>query len=406
MRKAVLFLLCLIVLITCSGCLSLPLFPKEVFSGETADPNAYLTEFRNNTLFSDLPDYLRRDYGAIYSTIKDNFEKDNTVHFPDDNGGDSIENGLSVVLPDPLDSKSDIHRLYTAVFYDNPAFFYFSSIYSLEGTQEQTGLRYNRINLLCTMDAATRTQAMARLEQVTDEIIRDTPVGADDFEKERYLHDCLLMRCSYGEECRADRETEMDPYTAYGALVNGHAVCEGYSRGMQWLLSAAKIPCTLVTGRSVTDEEEHMWNVVTVNGKNYHLDATWDDYDSGPRYTYFNLDNAHLQSSHQTDAGQTITATCTSMDDNYHVRRGTYITGTDQEELAQAIARRINAGENTVELRLTAENYSLCLAILKSHTRTCQLVDPLLSERTLNNYQVKADPEEYILYFTVLSYDF
>lgn len=69
------------------------------------------------------------------------------------------------------------------------------------------------------------------------------------------------------------------PYSAYGALTEGSAVCQGYAQLMYKLLMVAGIPCKTVTGKVYMNGimEDHVWNVVKLKGKWYYLDATWDD---------------------------------------------------------------------------------------------------------------------------------
>lgn len=68
----------------------------------------------------------------------------------------------------------------------------------------------------------------------------------------------------------------------------GRRYARGYSRAMQLLLHEAGMKATLVGG---FDDQNvaHMWNMVTIDGRNYHLDATWDDSEDYPRHTFFNL---------------------------------------------------------------------------------------------------------------------
>lgn len=62
--------------------------------------------------------------------------------------------------------------------------------------------------------------------------------------------------------------------TAYGALANGKAVCQGYSLAYKLLLRRAGVPAVYVG----SDSMQHAWNMVQMenNGWN-HVDVTWDD---------------------------------------------------------------------------------------------------------------------------------
>ncbi len=68
--------------------------------------------------------------------------------------------------------------------------------------------------------------------------------------------------------------------TAYGALVNGKAVCEGYARLYKAVLNELGVNCELVSGYYIDGEafEPHMWNYVQdEEGKWYAVDVTMND---------------------------------------------------------------------------------------------------------------------------------
>jgi hypothetical protein len=87
----------------------------------------------------------------------------------------------------------------------------------------------------------------------------------------------------------AEGEVE-DPYihTAYGGVVTGNAVCEGYAKSFKVIMDKLNIPCVLVSGEANVGTEDdpvwqaHMWNYVKLDvGNNkkawYAIDVTWND---------------------------------------------------------------------------------------------------------------------------------
>ena len=73
-------------------------------------------------------------------------------------------------------------------------------------------------------------------------------------------------------------------YTAYAALINGTAVCQGYASLYYKLLDNMGINNTVVT----SNQMNHIWNLVEYNGKWYHIDTTWNDgSDKAPYTNYF-----------------------------------------------------------------------------------------------------------------------
>lgn len=86
-----------------------------------------------------------------------------------------------------------------------------------------------------------------------------------DFEKALYLNDYLAANCYYDET--------YSKYSAYNALVEGTAVCQGYSLAYQALLRKVGIRCDVIGSESLN----HAWNLIEINGKLYHVDVTWND---------------------------------------------------------------------------------------------------------------------------------
>ncbi len=69
--------------------------------------------------------------------------------------------------------------------------------------------------------------------------------------------------------------------TAYGALVNGKAICGGYAKAFKAVMDRLGIPCVCVQGYSYKDGSSefvaHMWNAVKLDGMWYAVDVTWND---------------------------------------------------------------------------------------------------------------------------------
>jgi hypothetical protein len=96
----------------------------------------------------------------------------------------------------------------------------------------------------------------------SDQYVDDTMT---DKEKVRALHDYLVFYTSY--------DLTYSRYTAYDALVNGSAVCDGYAKAFNILLAYQNIKSIRVT----CDDLNHAWNQVYVDGGWYYVDCTWDD---------------------------------------------------------------------------------------------------------------------------------
>lgn len=88
----------------------------------------------------------------------------------------------------------------------------------------------------------------------------------DDLTKIERIHNYILNHTVY------DKNTNnFDINSAYGSLIEGHAVCSGYADAFSIFMNIYKIPNIRVSS------ENHLWNLVYINGKWLHIDLTWDD---------------------------------------------------------------------------------------------------------------------------------
>lgn len=107
--------------------------------------------------------------------------------------------------------------------------------------------------------------------------ILSTYLGEDmtDLEKALALHDYLVLNCAYDWNVANGNSSgySQTVFSIYGALMEENAVCRGYALAYQYLLSRVGIPAGLV----ISEEMNHAWNWVQIDGKKYHVDVTWDD---------------------------------------------------------------------------------------------------------------------------------
>ena len=81
------------------------------------------------------------------------------------------------------------------------------------------------------------------------------------------LHDYIIKNTDYDDK----ENTQNKVNTAYGSLIQGKALCGGYTDALAVFLDYYKIPNFKVTSK------EHTWNAVKINDIWYHVDLTWDD---------------------------------------------------------------------------------------------------------------------------------
>ena len=111
--------------------------------------------------------------------------------------------------------------------------------------------------------------------------MKNLPSG-NDFEREEYINNYIIDNCRYDEEAAENNDVQGNENDAYGALVDGKAVCEGYARAFQLLCNKANIDCVLLSGTA--DSDNHAWNGVKISGDWYQIDVTWNDTDGENNY--------------------------------------------------------------------------------------------------------------------------
>ncbi len=142
--------------------------------------------------------------------------------------------------------------------------------------------------------------AKETFNQKIEEAVAQAPSDATDYQMEIFVNNYIIDNCEYQSEASMR-------HNAYGALVNGAAVCDGYSKAFQILCGKLGIDCVGVNGLSPEFNQEndesadngHMWNCVKIGGEWYHIDVTWNDGDAHiQRYLYFNLTTKEIQKNH------------------------------------------------------------------------------------------------------------
>ena len=157
--------------------------------------------------------------------------------------------------------------------------------------------------ILCGEEIPESREKAKKLQEICEDILsKIEEKDASAYEKEKKIHDYLISHLSYGYP---DHNTKEDSaaYTAYGALAEEMAVCNGYAQAMKLLCDLSGVECTMVTGKA--DGEEHAWNQVRLDDEWYHVDPTWDDPEPDvPErilYTYFNVSDEQLSLNHTWD---------------------------------------------------------------------------------------------------------
>ena len=152
-----------------------------------------------------------------------------------------------------------------------------SGSYSLESDDE--GLHY-----VFVYDCKYYTTAAqeAELSEKIDSVLQSLDINdeSSDYDVICAVYDYICANVSYDYDNLNDSEYLLK-YTAYAAMINKTAVCQGYSALMYRMLQQKNIDCRLIPGSN------HAWNIVAIDGVYYNADSTWDAGKDPKNYAYF-----------------------------------------------------------------------------------------------------------------------
>lgn len=229
---------------------------------------------------------------------------------------------------------------------------------------------------------AEKQKMQSELNAILDKVLADISSIDSVFEKELYIHDYICNCVTYDDAAAEDiKNADMNTLSAYGALVTGSAVCEGYSRAFELLCTKSGIPCNVVLGEH--EGTPHMWNIVDLDGALYYVDLTFDDSSSvSVLHTYFNTTKSDMLDDHifydnlsqnkkteDFDRINFYNENCESNELNYFIKKGLFIT-EDCSEAITALIKEKQAGKNSAELKnLTSRSADNAFMLLMRKAR-------------------------------------
>ena len=142
--------------------------------------------------------------------------------------------------------------------------------------------------------------------------------GKSTYQKVQAIYDWITRNVRY-DYANLGNDSYLLQYTAYAAVINRTAVCNGYASLFYRLANDAGIDCRFITG---TAGGYHAWNIVRMdNGKYYCLDATWDEGQTNYRYflkgtTEFSQDHTVITDENNTYFWNQYPVSATDFDPN------------------------------------------------------------------------------------------
>ena len=165
------------------------------------------------------------------------------------------------------------------------------------GRSVKNGVSY--VTYTYTMTYYTTAEQEAELEAAMDALLATVDPNGTDYERFCTVYDYICENITYDYDTLYDDDYKLK-YTAYAAMINGTAVCQGYAVLLYQLALELGLDCRVVTG--IGNTGGHGWNIVKFGDWYYNTDPTWDAiwYQALGYYNYF-LQNEVTFTSNYTD---------------------------------------------------------------------------------------------------------
>lgn len=233
-------------------------------------------------------------------------------------------------------SDRDVNKALTQLHNDYPEIFWISNTYYATTVTDGSKI------VLEYADGIEKDDIPEMYDEFiasANKLIESIPEGSD-YDKILYVHDYIINNTVYNYET-ADSGEYDSKHTAYGCLVDGSAVCDGYARAFQYIMNRIGIESGICTG------SVHAWNYVKLDGEYYWIDTTWDDTGKNyngtqAKYTYFLFNDEMLLRTRNFDMIQSYVPECKSVENNYFVKNGCYFTEYDKDAVISCIENNLN----------------------------------------------------------------
>ena len=157
-------------------------------------------------------------------------------------------------------------------------------LYGLGATYQTTNRLTYRIHTFSFIAGYNTTTAQeTELDVAIEELLTQLDLDKkSDYEKVCAVYEYICSNVTYDYENLND-DNYLLKFSAYAALMDKTAVCQGYAMLLYRLLLELGVENRIVAG--VSNGESHAWNIVKLDGHYYNLDATWDA--GNDEYLYF-----------------------------------------------------------------------------------------------------------------------
>jgi hypothetical protein len=294
MRKIIALFLSIVIIFSCCGVIASAAY-EESLTFDTCIEGSWIIDVKGNSVISSkAPSYFYQlgDSEASLGYLCYDYLDDAQKYVYDAVVANVGKLSFTINFPNNLYAFADFNTQYLneimyAICTDRPDIFYYAGHSISGGTLHSNGeyLRTLNYNVLCYDSSYYTSSNVQGYYNNLMSALAQVPVDLSNrYNFIKSVHDYLAETIYYPNLDSLDYQ--MSAHDAYGALVEGRAVCQGYSDAIKLLCDHYNIPCVCIPGTS--NGGGHMWNAVQMDdGKWYFIDCTWDDQESRTYYDFF-----------------------------------------------------------------------------------------------------------------------
>jgi hypothetical protein len=161
-------------------------------------------------------------------------------------------------------NQAEINALYSDVVNTNPDLFFVEQHYQIS-YDPSSGIVLYIVPQYISVDRNVLGNMQEELAAEVAKAVASAPADALDAEKVLAVNEYLVINTEY--------DLNLSKFSAYDALVEKTAVCQGYALSFGLIMRELGIEWKIVTSA----EMDHAWNLVYADGSWFHVDVTWND---------------------------------------------------------------------------------------------------------------------------------
>jgi hypothetical protein len=203
-----------------------------------------------------------------------------------------------------------------------------------------------------SMSQEQRDMYQGMVDSVVEEWLSGISTEASDFDKALYVFETLINKVDYDTE-------SIENQNILSVFLYQSTVCQGYADAAWYLLDKLGIESAIITGTA--NNENHAWNLVSLDGAYYYMDVTWgnskyldsnNDATGRINYAYLAMTTEEISQNHVITSSFEVPE-CVSNADNYFVHEGLYYDWFGIDSIGQKINESYQSGEDEISLKFS-----------------------------------------------------